>query len=97
MANDQRKRGSWGRPREFVGLLAIAIVMGVAATLHWHALDLALLLAWLAFCVMGSAVVMWRAWRHPGEPGSAKLGQLAALPDRWRKWVLGESDESRRR
>ena len=95
MANQHKTNGSWGRPREFIGFFAILGVIGVAAAFHWHvlALDLAFTFAWLAFLVVGSVVLLWQGWRHRGEPGGARLGQLAVLRRSWQKWVLGESDE----
>ena len=72
--------------------ICIAII-GLAAAAHWRALNIAFALAWLVFLVVGSFVVLWRNWKHRGEPGPAKLGQLAALPRSWQQWVLGEGKD----
>lgn len=54
---------------------------------------------WLALIPIGlllasSLVLVWRTWKHRAT-GRVFLGQLAALPPRWRRWVLGESDDER--
>ena len=90
--SNRERHSSWGRPREFIGFFAILTVIGAGAALHWRALDLAFAFVWLAFLIVGSAVLLWHGWRHRGEPYSARLGQLAMLPRSWQKWVLGESD-----
>lgn len=93
MDSDRQKRTVWGQPSAFVWFLVSCAVIGLAAASHWRALDMAFALAWVAFLVVGSFVVLWRAWKHHGEPGAAKLGQLAALPRGWRLWVLGETKD----
>ncbi|WP_143154165.1 hypothetical protein [Rhodanobacter sp. OK091] len=89
----QKSHTSWGQPSAFAWFFGCSAAIGLAAAAHWRALDIAFALAWLAFLVVGSFVVLWRAWRHHGEPGTAKLGQLAALPRSWRQWVLGETKD----
>ena len=93
MAANQKNHIVWGRPRDFLITIAILLVIGVGAAIHWHALDLGYAIVVLAFYLAGSIIVLWRAWRHRNEPGPARLGQLAALPASWRKWVLGESSK----
>jgi hypothetical protein len=95
MKNDQQKPASWGRPSAFVWFFICVTVIGLAAATHWRALDIAFGLIWLAFLVVGSFVVLWRGWKHRAEPGAFKLGQLAALPPSWQRWVLGESKDDR--
>jgi hypothetical protein len=96
MTGGQQKRTSWGRPRDFIVLVICITIIGVAAAARWRALDLVFALAWLGICVVGSVSVLWRAWKHRTEPTRPALGQLAALPRSWRKWVLGESDDNSR-
>lgn len=91
MSQAPKKHSSLGRPRDFIVFLAVLVVIGLAAAFHWRWLNFAYVVAGIAFLVLGSIVVLWRAWRHRGEPGGAKLGQLSALPASWRKWVLGET------
>lgn len=93
MENGQKRVISWGRPGALVMFLICITTIGVASANHWRALDVALSLIWLGFLVIGSFVVLWRAWRHRSEPGQVKLGQLAALPGSWQRWVLGESKD----
>ena len=91
MENERQSRTSWGQPSAFAWFFGCSAAIGLAAAVNWRALDIAFALAWLAFLVLGSSVVLWRAWRHQGEPGTAKLGQLAALPRSWLQCVLGET------
>ena len=97
MKNDQQKPASWGRPIAFALFFICVTVIGLAAATHWRALDIVFALTWLAFLVVGSFVVLWRGWKHRAESGSVKLGQLAALPRSWQRWVLGESKDDRSR
>jgi hypothetical protein len=83
-------RSHWGRPAAFLecGAFILFLALGFARTLVAHALTVAVVLSFAA----GSGVILWRLMRRrPGEPPVA-LGQTAALPRRWRRWVLGESD-----
>ena len=93
MENGHKKRTSWGRPNAFVTFILCVAIIGAASATHWRALDLAFALVWLGFLLVGSLVVLWRGWKHRAEPGAAKLGQLAALPRSWQRWVLGESNK----
>ena len=93
MDSHRQKRTAWGQPSAFVWFFVSCTFIGLAAASHWRALDIAFALVWIAFLVVGSVVVLWRAWKHHGEPGTAKLGQLAALPRSWRLWVLGETKD----
>jgi len=93
MAKNQKNSTFWGRPRDFAITIAILIVIGAGAAFHWHALDLGCAIVVLAFYLAGSIIALWRAWCHRNGPGPAKLGQLAALPASWQKWVLGESSK----
>jgi D-alanyl-lipoteichoic acid acyltransferase DltB (MBOAT superfamily) len=92
MPQESKKHGLFGRPRDFMVFFAVLAIIGLAAAFHWHWLDLSYVVVGVVVLVLGSVVVLWRAWRHRGEPGGAKLGQLAALPTSWRKWVLGETN-----
>lgn len=95
MTNDQKKRTSWGGIGAFLTFFVFVVVIGAGAALRWQALDRAFAFAWIGFLVFGSLVVLWRGWRHRGKPGRAKLGQMAALPQSWQRWVLGESKDDR--
>lgn len=89
--NEQQKSTAWGRRRDFVAFVACITIIGIAAAAHWRTLDIVFALAWLGVIALGSFMVLWCAWKHRAEPGSPRLGQLAALPRSWQKWVLGES------
>lgn len=93
MDSNWQKRTAWGQPAAFVWFFVSCAAIGLAAGTHWRALDIAFALAWVAFLVVGSFVVLWRVWKHHSEPGTVKLGQLAALPRNWRLWVLGEAGD----
>lgn len=95
MDRERQKRTVWGQPSAFAWFFVSVTTIGLAAASHWRALDVAFAMAWLALLVVGSFVVLWRTWKHRGAPGTAKLGQLAALPRSWRQWVLGEAREGR--
>ena len=48
-----------------------------------------------ALLLIGSVVILIRMWRTRGSPkfwNSAHGGQIAVLPPKWRRWVLGEDD-----
>jgi hypothetical protein len=93
MANDQKNATLWGRPRDFVAFIICVTIIGIAAAARWRALDLAFAYAWLALCAMGSIFVLWRVWKGPAASGGHRLGQVAALPRSWQKWVLGEGND----
>jgi hypothetical protein len=70
------------------GAFILFLALAYAQTPVAHALTVAMALAFVA----GSGVILLRMLRRrPGEPPVA-LGQTAALPRRWRQWVLGEGD-----
>ena len=91
MQNDEQKRTIWGGPSAFITFFLCFTVIGLGAAAHWRELDFVFALAWVGFLVVGSFSVLWRNWKSRSEPGSVKLGQLAALPHSWQRWVLGES------
>lgn len=97
MDSNSKRRIHWGSVCAYAFFAAYIVMIGVGATFPWHWLRVADAVLWLGALVVGSAVVLWRAWRHRGEPGGVKLGQLAALPRSWQKWVLGETDDTPRK
>lgn len=90
MSKNREKRISWGSVAAYAFFGMLIALIGVGATFHWRVLDLAFAFVWLAAVVIGSVIVLWRAWRHRGEPDGVRFGQFAALPRSWQKWVLGE-------
>jgi hypothetical protein len=93
MGRNQKHRIRWGSVCAYAFFLVYIVMIGVGATFHWHWLDLAYAVVGLAALVVGSVAVLWRGWCHRGEPGGVRLGQFAALPRSWQKWVLGETDD----
>jgi hypothetical protein len=93
MARDGEHRFRWGSACAYAFFLVYILMIGIAATFHWRWLNFAYAVAWLVALGIGSVVVVWRAWRHRGEPGNARLDQLAALPRSWQRWMLGEDDD----
>lgn len=54
-------------------------------------LDSVILIAWYGFILVGSIIVLVRLCR--GQVHYS--GQLAGLPERWRRWMLGETTEKK--
>jgi hypothetical protein len=74
----------------FAECLAFLVFLALAFSQTWTVRTLMAVVA-VAF-LAGSAVILWRMLkRRPGDPPVA-LGQTAAMPRRWRRWVLGESE-----
>lgn len=92
MSQYRKKHISWGSITAYTFFGVYIALIGVGAATHWRLLDLDFAFLWLEAVVLGSAVLLWRAWRHRGDPSRVRLGQLAALPRSWQKWVLGERD-----
>lgn len=93
MSKHRKIRVSKGSVAAYAFVVLYLATIGVGAAYHWRALDDVLAVLSIALLAWGSVVVIWRAWRHRGQPGGPRLGQLDALPRRWRAWVLGEHDE----
>ena len=93
MPRNQKKHISWGSIAAYAFFGVYIIMIGLGATFHWRALDLAFAFLTLAAIAVGSAIVLWHGWQHRGEPRGVRLGQFAALPRSWQKWVLGERDD----
>lgn len=87
------RRIRWGSVCGYACFYAFIVSIGLGATFHWRWLGLTYAFVYLGALVVGSAALLWRAWRHRHEPGGVVLGELAALPRSWRKWVLGEADD----
>jgi hypothetical protein len=93
--NKPSKRSSWGSPRAFAELGIALLVLTLIVNTHSQWVKSVLADLYLTVLVVGSCVVLWRGWKHLGKPGPPPLGQGAALPSKWRKWVLGEMDDDR--
>jgi hypothetical protein len=79
----------------FIGFL---LVFGILVELDKGSgiINYALRVLLWAFLLIGSVVILIRMWRTRGRPAefwnSAHGGQIAILPPKWRRWVLGEDD-----
>ena len=93
MQANPQKRTSWGGTGAFIPFFVCITLIGLGATAHWRALDLALAFVWVGFLIVGSVVVVCRNWKNRSEPRLVKFGQLAALPRSWQRWVLGEREK----
>jgi hypothetical protein len=83
-----------GRSRAMVHFLVFVIALG--AILAIGSLNWVIALALLGFFLAGSIVALWTMWRDRDNPKVNTFpSQLSALPKKWQKWVLGESDDKR--
>jgi hypothetical protein len=86
-----------GKPRAFAHLLIFIAALAAILFIGSRALDSAFAFLWLTFLVVGSGVALWGIWKDRGNPRAHTFpSQLAAMPKRWQKWVLGESDDDRK-
>lgn len=92
MAGKTPTRNSFN-PKALAGFLVSCAVLAGLIALHMRWIGTALAVIYLALLITSSLVVIVRALSGSHNPGKAHLGQLAALPPKWRKWVLGEEDE----
>jgi hypothetical protein len=68
MPRNQKKHISWGSITAYAFFGVYIIMIGLGATFHWRALDLAFAFLTLAAVAVGSAIVLWHGWQHRGEP-----------------------------
>lgn len=92
---DEPSRRNFFNPRAFVGFLIFCAVLGVLIALHSRWIGMAWAFVNLGALLVGSIVLAWRNWAHRGTSQRAYLGQAAALPRSWRKWVLDEDGEKK--
>ena len=84
----------------FLALMAVIVGYGIAAQMTYQSIGKAFGLGFTSalgqagLLAVGSLVLLLRAWKHRGE-GKVFLGQHAALPRSWSRWVMGESDDDR--
>jgi hypothetical protein len=64
------------------------LALAFSHTLVAHALTVTVALAFAA-C---SGVIIWRMLGRRRDDPPVAMGQTAALPRGWRRWMLGESD-----
>lgn len=93
MPNARKKREFRGSIAAYAFFAAYIALIGLGAAYHWPDLRLFFIALSVTAMATGSVIVVWRAWRHRRQPGGVRLGQMAALPESWCKWVLGERDD----
>lgn len=82
-------------PRALVGFVLFCVILTSLIALDARWAGIALAIVYFAVLMVGSLVVVVRNMK--GQQGSerAPLGQTAALPRSWRRWVLDEGEEKR--
>jgi hypothetical protein len=90
------RSSQWGSPRAFAEWAIALAVLAILVNTHSSWLNSTLRVLMLGIVVLGSCIVLWHMWQHRGKPGPPPLGQDAALPPKWRKWVLGEMEDEKR-
>jgi hypothetical protein len=85
-----------GKPRAFAHLLIFIVVLGAILAFGSRAPNSPFALLWLALIVVGSGAALWRILNDRNTPRANTFPtQLSAMPKKWQKWVLGESDDDR--
>lgn len=95
MSNHTQPRMSFN-PRALAGFVLFCAVLAGLIALDMRWVGVALSLVYVAALLVGSLIVIVRSAKGSQEPGRARLGQAAALPRRWRQWVLDEEDRKAR-
>lgn len=80
-------------PRGLLEFLLFCLVLGLLVAFNAKTIGFVLTLLSLAFLVVSSIMLLWRAWKHPAEFKRRGMNQAAVLPRRWGKWMLGEDDK----
>jgi hypothetical protein len=81
------------RFRRAVEFLAFLGILALAVSSRSRLLDGMLVCAFWAALLMGSAAAVVKTWqsRRAGGQGRACCGQASALPQRWQRWLTGET------
>lgn len=91
-------RLQFGSVRALLTFIGFLLISGILAELDKGSgiINNALRVLLWAFLLIGSVGILIRMWRTRGSPDgfwkSAHGGQIAILPPRWRRWLLGEDD-----
>jgi hypothetical protein len=81
-----------GKPRAFVHFFIVIAALGAVLAFRSEGLNAVITLLLLGFFIVGSVVVLWKMWGERGNPHANTFpSQIAWLPKRWQKWLLGES------
>lgn len=79
-------------PRALAGFVLFCVILALLIALHLRWIGTVSAVIYLAAWVVGSTVIIVRNLRRRRGSGSY-LGQAAALPPSWRKWVLDEDTQ----
>lgn len=91
MTSSPGKRTAFN-PKALAEFLLICLGLGLLIAMHSRTIDAIWASLWLGFLVATSVVIVWRRVRRPDEFKRRGMGQMAVLPRRWQKWMLGEDD-----
>jgi hypothetical protein len=93
---DSRLR--FGAARTLLAFVGMVVLIGMLAGIDQGSGPLreVLRIVWWGFIVLGAAIVLIRMWHkhHPSDdPARGGLGaMIGALPPRWRRWILDETE-----
>jgi hypothetical protein len=86
-----------GKPRAFAHFFIVIAALGLLLAIRANTVPAAVGYLALALLVPACMAALWKVW---SERGNARVGtfpsQLGAMPKKWQKWVLGQSDDDRR-
>jgi hypothetical protein len=85
-----------GKPRAFIHFILVIVALGALLAIRWNGMDAAMSWLLLAVLVVGAIVALWQVWSGRAYARANTFpSQLGAMPKKWQKWVLGESDDQR--
>jgi hypothetical protein len=85
-----------GKPRAFVHFFIVIAVLGAVLAIQSKVLNAAIGVLGLAFLFVGSVAALWKIWSDRGNrEANAFPSQIGWLPEKWQKWMLGESDDDK--
>jgi predicted alpha/beta hydrolase len=91
MASNNKAKSTFNLKGLFVFLLFCLLLATLIST-HSRALDLIWAFTWWMLIAVGSLISLWQRWKHPERFKGGGIDQLAVMPHRWRRWILGDSD-----
>jgi hypothetical protein len=93
----REENGMLGKPRAFVHFFIVVAVLIAVLAIQSKALNAAIGILGLSILFVGSVVALWRIWSERSNSEAKTFpSQIGWLPRKWRKWILGESDDDRR-
>lgn len=88
----------FGSARTLLAFVGIVVLIGMLAGVDQGSgpLHEVLRIVWWGFILLGAAIVLIRMWHkhHPSDDAapSGLGGMISALPPRWRRWILDETE-----